>query len=526
MDFIHVRLSLIITVTVCTSALPDQRFFMIDARQFIITNTAYQPEGWLSRPLSEGWILSYQEDLAVHSSPDGACLLLGDAWQTDPQQPSPIELVTQGRLTSREVFLNAEFSWCGRYVVLFQGELFLDASGSFGVFYGKGMVSSSLHVMSLAGGFTIPEPLIHHGIGPDYLPGAVTMDPEIQRLLPSQTLILQTLQPFLRKILSGSSPSYPSDEERTAGFVRYFAEGLRNMAAHFAGMPIYLALTGGRDSRAALAALEYAGIPYETFTLEHRQMMRGDITVPQLLAERLGRHHHWIPRNKSAYSQALAQDYRVHTSGMVVDEDALFYAYGQYQELQKTKGEPVLILRNNIWETVCDIYYSDYHLDHWDQETTLHYLMPAAAAFPSIRKSLDDWYQLAAKDNLNTEWSAADRFYYDTRGGCWTAGIEQGFDVMEGIHSVQAVNCRLFLSILMGYSVDKRQTKAHQEAIAAFACPAIADIRYGDTSSETLPAKVWNRCSNVWARLRNLSWQLSHWGIRRTVLFFRAAKHW
>ncbi len=449
---------------------------MVDDKQFILGKAIYEETSWVSLRLSSGFFLSFHDKLNVWHDEKCSIVLLGNAWQVNPDFPAPIEelkqIASNDKYTHNEVY-SIEKSWCGRYLLIVGEWIYLDTIGSLGCFYSNTHVSSSLHVLCRAENRTIVYPDITHGHSPDFIPGMKTCYDGVRRLIPSQIYNYVTGEIKTRPLLPDGAISTVNDNQRIEMLEKYFTYSLQNMASHFHGIPIWLSLTGGRDSRAALAMLEKSGIKYHTFTLWHEHITSSDVQIPLILARRLKKEHRYIHRSADQYSQQRYDDYRAHTAGMAVDEDWNFYAYNQYASIEKN-AEEIVILRNSIWENVND-YYSIYC-----NEGSLDFskFYPYAQKDALLGESLQEWYSYTRDDIFNQNISIWNRILWELRTGCWLSSIEQSFDLMDGITSIQPCNCRLFLSLLIGFDQRERVAKTHEEKIVNKICPILKGIPY------------------------------------------------
>lgn len=73
-----------------------------------------------------------------------------------------------------------------------------------------------------------------------------------------------------------------------------------------------------------------------------------------------------------------------------------------------------------------------------------------------------------------------DRLMIEERHGAWLSSIEQGFDLMEGLVSVECCNSRRFFSILTGFSDKDKKRKKHEMMIVRQLCPVLAKYRYAN----------------------------------------------
>lgn len=439
---------------------------MIDDRQFIIRRQPLVREGWKSISLQCGLVLSYHQQLRVCHNEECSVLLLGHAWQVLPDALSPSELVkSDGGDKSLEQIYDMEQSWCGRYILICNDLLLLDNCGMMGVFYSSTSISSSIRVLCHAEGRDVVNPDIKYGVSPNFMPGPLTGYDGIFRLLPSQVLKLaisdtQSLKftPLPRPLLPFGVRQFSSEKAQLDFFINIFTTSLRNMRSHFPDHVLCLALTGGVDSRVAMSLLEASGLDYITFTAWHPRITTGDCDIPPYLARLFGRSHKLVMR--SELSQNLYDDYTTHSGGYAVDQDRNFWAYGQYGQLsEQVEGKPVLLLRNSIWECTDDHYR--HHTDPLD----IYRLYPYALQCEPIHQSIEYWRQLVADDPYNQDINSWTRLFWDQREGCWLSSLEQAYDMMDGITSVQMCNCRLFMSTLMSFDEKERFHKIHEKKI-------------------------------------------------------------
>ena len=438
--------------------------------KFIIATTRYESEGWNSIQMRNGYYLSYRQ-LRIVSDPDQRVFLLGRSWQVCPDRPSPQQFVRNGHLTLDSI-LQAEYSWAGRYALVIDGRLYLDYGGQMGVFYMDGACSNSLSVLRRFAERDFINPKLNHDLSPDFVLGMRTMYQGISRLLPSQWLYYTTGSAHERKVFAYSENIKYTVDELFNRFEKLFVNSLQNMGEEFKDSNIFVALSGGYDSRTTLAALQKSGVPFSAFTLEHPNISQGDIALPPMVCERLGVSYHFIPREKNAYQSAAKQLYQQATEHMVVDEDVNFYAYGQYGRLVKQK--PVVILRNGLWATIREPYFSKGPVDR----ARFRSIFPGLALDANMDASFREYMDYVEASTLNADIALQDRIYLDIRVGCWRADIEGGFDAMEGIESVDPVNSRALLHLLKMLDHEQKVEKKHEVRLTNDMAPQIADIPY------------------------------------------------
>ena len=436
--------------------------------QFAILKEEITLPGFQSIRLDEGWILSWHKKLQVRYDEEKKRLLLGTVWQAEEGRPDPwMEVCT----LDKEQLLSAEASWCGRYVLILDGTVYLDAAGLFGVFYSDEGISSDL---SLLAGVLNAE---REDWEPDdimrWYPAPGTPFKGISRLMPSQSWNIEKKKTAFRQILAEGLPEYHTEEELMDEFIRLFCSSLKNLQAEFPEKKLLIALTGGYDSRTLLALALKAGIDFECYTLEHDRMPLGDIEYPPKLCSLTGSSYTYYPRHQDRFSPEREEEYLAHLSHMQREQDRTFYAYGQYQELEEKYG-PIILLRSGVWE-IAQEYDRRAVPGHADLEPVLNYYelsfrSPEAKAF----RKFFSWFRKHPLPLTDT-----DRYFWEQRCGSWIAESEHGFDIYENTLSLQPLNCRKLITMLFGFPEEERMIKFHQAKITAKLCPEIKDIPYG-----------------------------------------------
>ncbi len=471
----------------------DKQFFIAKSNNSIFTD-------WEKIALSEGYTLHYHKDLNIGYHCENI-VLIGYAWQVDPNRKSPqeeLEQLAKKTDISHEDVYDVEKTWCGRYILIVNDWMYTDTCATLGVFYDEIIVTSSLNVLCIIEGRPLVFPEITHGKLPDFFPGMRTPYENVKRLLPSQILNYTDREYKIRPLLIDTPPNFDSKESRAQDFVRYFVHSAQNLSKLFVNRTIWLAVTGGRDSRTTLACFEKAKIEYKTFTLWHNQISLPDYIIPQKLAKVVHHKHLYLLRDETQFSQIRYSDYKTHTSGMAVDEDWNFYAYNQYQAL-RSGNEQIVIVRNGVWEIA-----SFFFLVHFKEKSNnLTTLFPGIKDNELFYKSVMEWKEFVEKDSKNTSLVFRDRIYWDLRGGCWLSSIEQSFDLMDGITSIQTANCRLFLSLLFGFDPKDRAKKIHEEKIVEVLFPPLAKIPY-DYQYETFTQRIHRYKKEVKKIIKNI----------------------
>ena len=451
---------------------------MLHDRQFAVLKKPVDLPGYRHIPLVEGWILSYHEKLPVYFSKSKQALLLGVAWQVIPGRESPEKELNElpmdetGHLSDDQV-MDLEESWCGRYVLICEDRVYLDNAGMLGVFYSRDGLSSSCALLARAMGLEEKRYAPHRVI--NWMPCPDTQYTEIHRLLPSQVYHFKSGSISGRQLLARRY-SPPEDRSRTTEeFIRLFCNSLRNCADLFPEATIAVPLTGGYDSRTIFALARKAGIPFSAFTFEHQDIYQGDVEIPQTLCARTNTAYTYIKRKEKQYAAAREEEYNRQCAGLVQDEDRLFYAFGQYQELTDQYGE-IILLRGGLWESTKE-FFKKYFDEHGPNSSFYDGLeIEEGSPEKEAVQKYFQWTETNRQEGIN----AGNRFYWEQRVAGWLSSIELGFDTMEHMVSLHPVNSRVFMNLLFRYSVEDRISKRNQQMMISSACPEIADIPFNN----------------------------------------------
>ena len=479
---------------------------MINAGQFVISKREYCGYGFRHVKLNERFILSYHQDLQVYINQQYNMLLMGTVWNVMEDMPEPIAELEHlgnqyhGYIPDEQIDL-VEKNWCGRYVLIVQGRVYLDAVGLFGIFFSKEGISSSSQILADVMG--LPEKIYQPPASINWLPAPLTHYEQIRRLFPGQVYDYIENKIYKRELVVQDLPENIGESGKIKYFTELFAQSLRNMAQAVPDRKILIALTGGYDSRTLLALAAYAGINFECFTLEHENMSKADMTIPRRLCDEVKCGYTYIPREKDQYSEKLNRDYGFHTGGFANDADRLFYSYGQYQKLTEKYGRCVL-LRSSVWETVV-FYYRKFIGDEFDPAS----IYGNYNAQGLVKESLQDYF-IWIRNNRQEGLNACNRFYWEQRCGSWLSAIEQSFDILEDCISLQPLNCRLLISLLLGFPKEERAAKEHQLKISSYACSKLRDIEFEGKGKQA-------GFRTYMLRIKKLLWRLRTMGIKKTM---------
>ena len=435
-------------------------------KQFFITKLSVSIPDFLSYPLCDGWVLYYHKALSVILS--GNAVLLGNAWPVLENSFTPEEVIYEHPDSIPE----EEKGWCGRYVLIYNGVVYMDACGLLGVYYCENGVSSDFALLAHSLGKEAPSYYTDNPIM-NWMPAPHTPCRAIRRLLPSAAYDFVNGRVIPTPLLNRPDKEPKTEDEYIRVFTSLFCSSLTNLSNTFPGRKILIPVTGSFASRAVLAMAHHAHIEADCFIFEHDKMDSSDYAYPPELCERIDMPFFFINRDITLFDKEKLFNCEHLTAGMCRSEDAAFYSCGQYDELEKRYGN-VIILRNGLWDIASD-YYSRFIrngssvADILDNlEVRLH-----SPEQSSVYEYLN-WINANPEPGL----SPADRFYWEQNVGVGISVEEQGLDLLEHSLSFQPLNNRILITLLLGLSSAGGNSENCQARLIDFACPEIAGVPY------------------------------------------------
>lgn len=452
---------------------------MIDSKSFIIVDKPVEKTNYKVLQLNNRMYVNYEKSLTVHCSPNKNLVILGDVWSGTRELSSIEEVFRDGFLLADDIerLTEIEANLCGRYVIIFNGEVYLDATGMMPIFFGENVVSNSLHVLAEYLHIT-PEHLnTQYAVGMDYFPGSLTFSKKIRRLLPSQILRLDSQSVRSRQLLDNKRYEHYSKKDIATvfdDFIEDYKQNVRNMRNAVEG-DYFLGVTAGKDSRATLALFENAGIEYQAVSFLYEKITKPDRVIPFALCKCVEKNLYQIP-DKDA-DDGKYQNYMTHTVGYGKCMIPIRYAKGQYDELQKLSGsrKSVQVL-GGVWELTS--FYMSYLGEHPDYATVKNCYGNVAAnkLFIDSLNEFFSWEKKSPQTNLDDN----DRFCWEIFFGGWLSSIMQGTDIIDGWTIVQPLNCRALITMLMALPKEVRRKKNHEKIIANMLVPNFKEIPYED----------------------------------------------
>lgn len=187
-----------------------------------------------------------------------------------------------------------------------------------------------------------------------------------------------------------------------------------------------------------LALCKHAKIDFDAFTLLYDDIYEDDVTVPKELCRVEHIPHHEVLRDCKPDYAVREAEYLDHISGLVQDEDRLYYAHQQFEPLVQQFGE-VALLRSGVWPNVMEWYRRSF--------------TPTGPGFDCF-----DWFgaqPVRWKRNRYRNISPGRNSTHskDFRPAMCSTGtsgmaagfrpLKQGFDLIDHVVSLQPANCGL-----------------------------------------------------------------------------------
>lgn len=415
-------------------------------------------EDFLTIEITEQLILHYDPDLKVsyYDWPDGRKTIILGLIIGRPENPETIHYHS------------------GRFVSITSGYLQLDATGSMGVFYNTDKTSEPQGIICGSSTALISEIAQLELKGRDlklaemnWDPAPLTRLPNMKRLFIDQRINLNegTIEVIQRSIQSinielGSASTLLAKE--TLGIVMELKKIQR---------PIYLAMTGGSDSRFLFSALIKAEVNFESFTLLLDNVgSKIDAKIAKSICNKYGIRHQSIRPN--GVNKEELKIFHAH-SGRAGGDRADKYVLGNYY---RSIPDDAIVLHGGCFEIgkrfyeskLKNVRFSNVEIAVNDIEKSFEKLDIKATG------ALKEWINHRSKYSLNNiDW--IDAFYIDQRRGAWGSANRQAEDCFKFDWLIIA-NSWSIINILLGISVEHRRNNMVQEAAMNYLLPGISTI--------------------------------------------------
>jgi len=414
------------------------------------------------------------------------------------------ELLVIGVIAAAEdEAIDKESCPAGQYVAISGSEVFSDAGSLKQAFFDRSTraVASSPRLLAPPGAKAVPPELLH-GSRPDWYWGPRTSFPNIDFLLPSQWLDLQTFTPKFRALPRPSSRA-PADPAKL--LERELSKSLKQLAS--TGSPIRLAMTGGIDSRTLFAAALRSGIEFETYTMASPHVHPLDVSVASKISERFGVRHTilrvgGIDRNELDWylwfsaGQSVTLDSDFHAAGLwrqfspdTIHIRGLGFELGRHKYRDFVEADDEKLIRTNpieIWKKFTRPWVRPLH--HYNRD-----------AFASYARWLDETLNLSTMD-------FRDRLYLEQGIGTWCASAEYALGA-TGAHRISIGNSSALYNLFVREEAGSKKPGPLQRAMMSAIEPAFLDYPFAKpTPAERLRFRALDtlRALRVRRRLQRL----------------------
>jgi hypothetical protein len=451
----------------------------IHRRQFIAGPKRVRVNNdWISLELAPALYLSHCNTLPVFKAIDldnVQWYILGLAVQTDPDRPDPVSEISASRTQQiKELYP----SWAGRWVLVGNNEIHMDASGMLGCFYRvKNNHAGSREVWVSSSAALLAD--IAKGecrkIGSmqtlksqmNWYPPPVSGFQGISRLLPSQILSLSSGKAFVRPLIP-EVPEYTDYSQILDALQERLLTSVRRASQKY--KTIWVPLSAGYDSRLVLALALHAGLSVKTYTFKKEYewqraklkkpitslALKADMVLPPLIAKEVGVEHRWIP--KGAYSKEAVELFDRHTGEHTRENDRVYFSHGQFDWTRNTD----LFLRGHVFAVGKCLWWKLFpqrlapgELPKVDEIVEKFHLSKGSIQSVGIAQWLD-WVSQTGREKI--DWR--DRFEIEQRLAGWNSCLDQALDLIEG-EKFYAVNSGSMFHLLLSIPEDIRGKKQH-----------------------------------------------------------------
>lgn len=446
----------------------------ITRKQYLISAVQRTMQGMSEMRLSCGVFLYTGKDLQVRTLIDSLgrkYIVLGNAFCTDCEGKS---IEDDAKRFSGDNINDLVKHWTGRWVVITDQELQIDAAGLMPAFYTQGhdwCISSSLAVISKVAGCKPSHPVSDFGLTWQLLPD--TLIDNVSALLCTQKILLS--KSHLSVCFNSCITDYRhlSTQDKITRIADILKTAITNIA-HYSGGEIWIALTAGRDSRLLLAAALAAGVKFTTYTAQHDNISTSDRKIPVRLAHRFGFEHSYI--KASVPDTAKIDKYLCFSAGNSKGADIEFYSRGQFDKIPAT----AFVIRGSIFEAARtygrSIATAD--MDGFKNGYQAYYQSSLSDRRQSV--AFDKWLKYVEEYPISYI-DLRDRMYIEQRVGGWVAAIEQALDVNDWT-SIQIANCRELISILLSATEQERNTATLSMGAVTALFPQLNEYPYNQPS--------------------------------------------
>jgi hypothetical protein len=409
--------------------------YVLDRRQFAVARAPVTVDStWETCGLPEGWVLSYQSDLALSErrEADGRTVfVLGVA----PGEEL-LDTATSGRY--------AVVDW--PYVATDRG------AGALAVFHAEGVAASSARLAAAVsrggtGGDGAPSPPapdnreeLRHPSPMNYVPSPGSRYRGVRRLVRDQRVNLLTGGVEHHPGPLPPAASYQQAVDLVAEELTRFARVLRERTPG----RIHLQLTAGLDTRTLFAAFRAAGVGCETVTFHTPYKRNADASVAGALSRAAGLRHSVIDPRATPDPAAAETYFRQISGGMNGVDLKLLFPGDAYRFLEA--GD---VMVGGLGFEVGRQKFRD-HFGGMSLETAsgaaLWRGLTGATDRSEFPGFIDEWLDWRRRHPY--PFDLVTSCYLDQRLGAWASTLMCGFDLLPGATVHPAASARIIAAML------------------------------------------------------------------------------
>ena len=450
-------------------------------RQFVIGSSPYlAQENWECDRLPGNRWLAYDQDLKICRATDldgVEWTLLGMAIETTAQI-EPQEAIAK----SSTAEVGDRYSgWAGRWLLIGEGQIHLDANGLLGCFYGEKsagdvwLSSSPILLAQILDTDLQDERILIYGRGIAWYTPPRSGFLQLKRLLPSQTLNFVTGKISPRPLM----PKIDCDrryEETITMVEQALVTALQNLGK--LQQPLHLGLTGGYDSRLMLAIAAQAGVNFTTFTRIAERMSFADRILPPKLARECGVPHVFLRNKPPQEQQQRRQLVRQHAGNNVSDGDSEPFVMGVRDKLRGISfgGHGMAIASG--FHTLRQLP-ATFTPSQGARQIAHLFDEPADSSAVMGLQAWLSWIEQHPQEHL--DWR--DRFFLEQRQAGWLSSKEQVYDLTDLVR-FPVLNASRTYSLLLSIPEAKRLGSLVQVALLERLAPKLCQYPFNPTDDK------------------------------------------
>ncbi|RNC80548.1 MAG: hypothetical protein ED559_01695 [Phycisphaera sp.] len=442
----------------------------VHRRQFVIGPSSFVTyEGWRSAELGSV-VFSYDRDLRVQFETDRNGIRWAFVGIGAPVVPEHAQIAEQIRASGSGELEKAKHDWTGRWVLVSERTLLLDAGGYLGCHFGQDnasrwWASSSPALLSQITGRPYRDGKLAYQQGMSWYPPPMSCIERAHRLLPSQALDPKTGEVRPVRLVPDITPGRDESSilEELSEVLPQACKGL----AEF-GEPFWVGLSAGIDSRVVLAAAVNSGIEVKAFTWLADRTPIADRILPAQLCELAGIEHKYI--ETGPVIEGRRELFREHTGDALSEGDALPFLRGVRESLAGlcTGGQAFDISKAGRRGTFLDSTEN-----------------PRLAAESMCRVFLESKRSVAADGFTRwLEWvnqhpeehmDWRDRYQSEQRTAGWQSDKEQLYDT-HTLERFAIINSGRINALLLSLSEESRLEFGYLTDLVRMMCPKLAEL--------------------------------------------------